>query len=173
MSAALIGIAAEIGAPLVRDILARKIGGKNAELAETVVTAIASRAGVPAEQLGEAARADDGRAGQVRDAIRAVNAELAPHLVALHEAELETKLKIFEAEQEEPALARLWRPMGMYFTFLLWAWNVMILHVANAWWRIALPPTPWDVLLAWTGLYLSLYMGGHTVKAVAESWGRK
>lgn len=173
MSAALISIAAQIGAPLVRDILARKIGGKNAELAETVVKAVADRAGVPVERIGETARAGGGPAEEVREAIRAVNADLAPHLVALHEAELETKLRIFEAERSEPAAVRMWRPIGMYFTFLLWAWNTMLLHVANAWWLIALPPTPWDVLLAWTGLYLSLYMGGHTVKAVAESWGRK
>lgn len=173
MSAALISLAAQIGAPLVRDILARKIGGENAELAETVVKAVAERAGLPVGELAGAATAPGADTGPVGDAIRDVNIELAPELVALHEAELAAKVRIFEAERGDPLLARIWRPMGMYFTFLLWAWNTMILHVANAWWKIALPPTPWDVLLAWTGLYLSLYMGGHTVKAVAESWGRK
>lgn len=171
MSAALISVATQIGAPLVRDILARKIGRENAQLAETVVKAVADRAGISPDALDEASR--DERARQVEDAVREVETGLAPELVALHEAELDARLRVFEMEGREPAFARLWRPMGMYFTFLLWAWNVMFLHIANAVWRIALPPAPWDVLLAWTGLYLSLYMGGHTVKAVAETWSRK
>lgn len=171
MSAALISVATQIGAPIVRDILARKIGRENAQLAETVVKAVADRAGISPDALDAASR--DERAGQVEAAVREVETSLAPELVALHEAEIDARLKVFEMEAREPALARMWRPMGMYFTFLLWAWNVMLLHVANAVWRIALPPAPWDVLLAWTGLYLSLYMGGHTVKAVAETWSRK
>jgi hypothetical protein len=43
---------------------------------------------------------------------------------------------------------------------------VMLLHVANAIWKIALPPMPWDQLIYFSGLYMGLYMGGHTVKDV-------
>jgi len=41
---------------------------------------------------------------------------------------------------------------------------VVILHVANAIWRIALPPIDLGVLLSLTGIYTAFYMGGHTVK---------
>ena len=40
----------------------------------------------------------------------------------------------------------------------------MIVHVANAIWRIALPPTDFTVLVGMSSVYMALYMGGHTLK---------
>ena len=45
-----------------------------------------------------------------------------------------------------------------------------LVGVANAIFKIALPPAPWDMLMGFTALYLSPYMGGHTVKSVFATW---
>jgi hypothetical protein len=52
----------------------------------------------------------------------------------------------------------------MWLLAFLWMWNIVILHVANAIWKIALPPTDFTVLLGLTSVYMALYMGGHTLK---------
>ena len=170
MIPALIAIATEIGAPIVKGILARKIGAANAELAGDVVAAIASRAGVAPEELGKLAKEEPAR---VQEAVRATEENDVRYLLPIYQAEAEARRELMQAEQGEPLWARLWRPLGMYFLFVLWAWNLILLHVANAIWKIALPPTDLSILLQLTTLYLSLYMGGHTVKAVVESWSRK
>ena len=69
-----------------------------------------------------------------------------------------------------PGWKAAWRPLGMYFVMVLWAWQVVILHVCNAIWKIALPPMPYDQLVTFTGLYMGLYMGGHTLKDMASKW---
>lgn len=164
MSAALISLAGQVGAPLVRDILKKKIGAGNAQLAEDVVTSIANRAGVlPADLENGVVERE-----KVADAIRHVE-----QMIALYTRELEASQALAVAEQNEPGWVRAWRPLGMYFTMFLWAWQIVILHVANAIAKIALPPADWQALTLWTSLYLSLYMGGHTVKSVAGTFAEK
>jgi hypothetical protein len=58
----------------------------------------------------------------------------------------------------------------MYLLGFFWTWNIVLLHVANAIWKVALPPVPFDQLLALTGIFMALYMGGHTLKDVASKW---
>jgi hypothetical protein len=164
---ALIALATSVGAPLVEKILSRKIGSDNARLATEVVGAIAKRAGVAPEALEEEAARDPDKVGI---AIQDVNADVAPELLELLDAELQSKTALLTAETGEAAWISAWRPIGMYFTMFLWLWNAMLLHVANAIWKIALPPMEWPVLMSWSALYLSLYMGGHTVKSVVGDW---
>ena len=68
---------------------------------------------------------------------------------------------------------RAWRPLGMYLIGFLWLWNVVLLHVANAIWKIALPPVEFAVLLQISAIYMGLYMGGHTVKATVQNFMKK
>ncbi len=160
-------LAGGIGAKLVEQALARRIGAGNANLARQMAEAVAERAGVPLGEIETAAARDPER---VTAAIREVEAEVAPHLVALYARELETKAAMFEAERGEPLWVRAWRPLGMYGLGILWFWNLIVLHVANAVWKIALPPTDLGVLMQLSALYMTLYMGGHTVKDVAKQW---
>ena len=83
------------------------------------------------------------------------------------------QLATLAAEQDEPLWARMWRPGGMYLIGFLWLWNAVILHVANAIFKIALPPMPWDILMGLSSLYFALYMGGHTVKDLVGKWVAK
>jgi hypothetical protein len=163
---ALIALAAQVGAPLVEKVLSQKLGKAGGALATEVVRTIADQAGVAPEALeGFAADHPD----RVRQAITDTEA-LAPEIIVLQEAELDARQAIFEAEKTEPVWVRAWRPLGMYGLGVLWFWNVIFLHVANAYWKIALPPMPFEHLMGISALYMSLYMGGHTIKDVAAKW---
>lgn len=168
MAPALISLVSTIAAPLVRDILTRKIGAQNARLAERVTEAIIERMGGEADLDLAAAERDP----ELIRSIEAVEREVAPELVALYVAETEARKELLSAEDDEPLWYKAWRPLWAYTVLCLWLWNVIVLHVANAIWKIALPQMDLVVLLQLSALYLSLYMGGHTVKAVASSWGR-
>lgn len=105
---------------------------------------------------------------------------------AIHELELSPELIFAGVEQQREAnrlqLAEMdqgplwtwaWRPAGMWGLGALWMWNVIVLHVLNAIFKIALPPMDLWVLLQLSALYMGLYMGGHTVKDFVEKkWGR-
>jgi len=163
---ALIALAKEIGAPLVRKTLEKRIGTGNAHLAETVVTAIADRLGQTPGNLDAYVQ---GWPDEARHAVEEVERAL-PDMLEAHE--LSVQLQTAEMSKK-PGWISAWRPVMMYLIGFLWAWALVILHVANAIWKIALPPVDLSQLLALTALYLSLYMGGHTVKEVAKSWGKK
>lgn len=159
-------LALQSGLPLIGSILKQKLGDRNGALAADVVEAIAARAGVAPAELEPMVEANPGK---VIDAMRAVE-PMTPEMVALYTKGIEHLNALLMAEQEEGGWKAAWRPLGMYFVMLLWAWQVVILHVANAIWKIALPPMPWEQLVTFTGLYMGLYMGGHTLKDMAAKW---
>lgn len=154
-----IAMAAQIGLPMVEAILTRKIGPANGQLAAEVLASVAKRAGVAPEDLDGLAQSTP---GTVLDAMREVE-RMSPEIVAAYDADLRLSIAAMEAEKGDPAWARAWRPGWMYLLGFLWLWNLVLLHVANAIWKIALPPLATTDLLALTGMFLALYMGGHTV----------
>lgn len=166
---AIAAIAVQIGVPLIEKILTNKIGGAGGELAADVLRNLADRAGTTPAGLEVLAETEPGR---VIDAMRHVE-KMTPELIALYAAGVQGQFALLQAEQADPAWMRAWRPAGMYMLGFLWLWNVVLLHVANAIWKIALPAVPFEVLFQVSALYMGLYMGGHTVKDVAEKWKAK
>jgi hypothetical protein len=62
----------------------------------------------------------------------------------------------------------------MYMIGLLWLWNVIVLHSLNAIFKISLPQIDLVILLQLSGLYMGLYMGGHTLKDFfKQKWGAR
>ena len=169
MSTALIALATQIGAPIVRRILERKIGPKGAELTSEVLGEIGGRLGVLPGEVEDLASRDPERVLAVLPGVEAAAGER----MAIYASEVAYQLEVLKAEQSDPAWMRAWRPGGMYLIGFLWLWNVVILHVSNAFWKIALPPIPFDNLMGLSALYFSLYMGGHTVKDVVNKWVAK
>ncbi len=166
MSPTLASIALSAGLPIVEKVLAGRLGDSAGQLAGQVIRAVAEAAGTTPDAVDQMATENPGR---VIDALREVERR-TPEMLALYAADAQLQLAALAADQDEPLWARLWRPLGMYFIMALWSWNAVILHVANAIWKIALPPMPWDILLGLSGLYFSLYMGGHTVKDIVSKW---
>ena len=163
---ALVALALQAGFPVIEKLLTKKLGGQNGELAAQIIRSIAERAGVIPEQIELAA---EERPEKIIDAMREVE-RMTPELVGLYAAGLQGQFALLQLESEEPLWMRAWRPGGMYLVMFLWFWNIVALHVANAIWKIALPPAPYDALGWLTGIYFSLYMGGHTVKDVIGKW---
>lgn len=165
-------VAAQVGAPLIERVLAGRIGAENAGLVSGVVSSIATHAGVKPEALPDLQR----DAPDTLEAAVAAAEREAPELIALYAAELESKTTLLTAEMREPLWTWAWRPLGMYGIGALWFWNVIVLHVLNAVFKIALPQMPLGELFNLTALFLGLYMGGHTVKdavgKVASRFGR-
>lgn len=165
----LASIALQAGLPIVEKLLSKRIGDEGGKLAMQVIQTIAERAGTTPDQIETFAETTPGR---VIDAMREVE-RAAPELIAAYDRDLQLQLAALAAEQDDPAWMRAWRPGWMYLLGFLWLWNLVILHVANAVWKIALPPLPTTDLLALTGLFLSLYMGGHTVLRALGKTGDK
>lgn len=166
----LLALAAQAGLPLLKGILARRLGDSGGRLAGEVIDAVAARAGV-----ADAAALDalaDSTPGKVIEAMREVERDV-PEKFNLLLRDSEGRIALLEAEQAEGGWRSAWRPAGMYVIGFLWLWNAVLLHVANAAWKIALPPMPFSELVQVTGLYMGLYMGGHTVKDLAEKWRAK
>lgn len=164
--APLISLALQAGLPIVEKILSERIGDGNGQLATSVIRAIADRAGVAPDDL---AATVDATPGRVIEAMRDVE-KSAPDMIAAYDRDLQLQLATLAAEKDDPNWMRAWRPGWMYLLGFLWLWNLVLLHVANAVWKIALPALPTTDLLALTGLFLSLYMGGHTVlRALGKS----
>lgn len=163
---ALAAIALNAGLPIIEKVLSGKIGDAGGELAGEFLRAIAGRLGVEPEQIETVAEDQPGR---VIAAMKEVE-RISPEMTALYAAGLQLQTAQLQAESVEPAWMRAWRPGGMYLILFLWAWNIVILHVANAVWKIALPAAPFDALGWFTAVYCSLYMGGHTLKDVMSKW---
>lgn len=169
MAPALIAIAAEVGAPIVKKILERKLGAGGADLVGNVVDAIAREAGVSPDEVEQIAASNP---DVIREAIRTVE-EMSPELIALYSEGLKGQFALMQADRADPLWTRAWRPGWMYLLGFFWLWNIVILHVANAIFRTALPPVPFGDLVSLTGIFMGLYMGGHTVKDLASKWVTK
>lgn len=163
----LAAIALNAGFPIIEKVLSRKLGDKGGRLAGDIIQAIATQAKLPVDDLEATA---DSAPGRIIDAMRTVETTTAADKVDLYLKETEAQLAMFQAEQEGPAWVSAWRPLGMYLLGFLWLWNSVLLHVANAIWKIALPAMPFSDLIQLSGLYMGLYMGGHTVKDVVAKW---
>lgn len=159
-------VALQAGLPILEKILSRKIGDAGGQLAAEAIRAIAAQLKVEPEAVETVYSETPGR---VIEAMREVE-RMTPELTALYAAGLQGQFALLQAESAEPLWARAWRPLGMYLILFLWTWNIVILHVCNAIWKIALPPAPFDALGWLTGVYFGLYMGGHTVKDVVQKW---
>lgn len=166
---ALAAIALQAGLRTLEKILSRKIGDAGGQLATEAISAIAAQMNVAPDAI-EGVYAET--PGRVIEAMREVE-RMTPELTALYAAGLQGQFALLQAESAEPLWARAWRPLGMYLILFLWTWNIVLLHIANAIWKIALPPAPFDALGWLTGVYFGLYMGGHTIKDVIGKWVAK
>jgi hypothetical protein len=164
--APLIALAIQAGFPLVTSALQRKLGDRNGTLAADVLGSIAGRIGVKPEEVEKLVGENPDR---VIDAMREVE-RMTPELIALYTKGLESQFATIEAEMAEGGWKSAWRPGGMWLILFLWFYQIVGLHIANAVFKIALPPAPWENLITFTGLYMGLYMGGHTLKDMVGKW---
>jgi len=165
LAAILIGVAAKVGATMVKTVLEGKlgssIGGAAGDLAGTVIDTIASKAGVqPAELPNVPAK-------ELEQAVVATEA-MTPELIALWQAGVEGQFALLQAEQSEAWYQSAWRWGWMYLLAIYWTAYILVFPALAAA-GIDVERIDVAVLLTLTTWFISLYMGGHTVKALGES----
>lgn len=158
----LAGIAAEVGAPLIKRILEPKIGSAGGALAETVIKTIAEKAGAEPVDLPALDRP------RLETAIKQAEAE-APELIAVYAAGLEGQFALLQAETREGLWQSAWRWGWMYLLAAFWIWRIIVLPVLNRAAAQPIEPIDLSVLMTLTSWFIGLYMGGHTIKELGRS----
>lgn len=165
----LIGVAAKVGAPLVKGILEKAIGGRGGkvagQVAGQVIDAIAGRAGVKPDELPDLVAAEP---AIVEEAVAAIEAE-TPELILAHVESQRLSIELQLAEMaKEPWWAWAWRPGWMWLLGLLWLCRLIVLPIADAVAGTAVASAA-DIgtMMTLTSVFLGLYMGGHTAKDIA------
>lgn len=169
----LIGVAGRVGAPFVKGLLEKHLGGVAGEIGGGIIDAIAGKAGVPVEQL------PDLPAPEIDAAVKAVEDE-APDLLVQWNLQQKQTHDQFRAEMDKgPFWSWAWRPAGMYMLGFFWALYVFLYPCLNLFLRLfgaseQLQTTVGVAdLLAISGGFITLYMGGYTVLRGVEKWKAK
>jgi hypothetical protein len=168
IAGALIEVAARVGAPVVKDLLQKYLGGTAAEIGGAVIDMVAEKAGVapadlpglPADQLGAAVQA----------------AEAAtPELLVQWNVQQQQAIALMKAEMDKggPTWTWAWRPAGMWIFILMFAWYVvglpvlnLILGLVGAGERLGLVIDV-GTLTTMFMFFSGFYMGGHMAESIA------
>lgn len=160
----LVGLAANVGAPLVKQILEKKFGPGSGQLADVVIKTIAEHASVPVSELPDAIEKNP---SIVRDGI-IVAEGMAPELVALYSAGLAGQFGLLQAEQAEGPWQSGWRWGWMYLLAVFWIWVILIVPTV-ALIGPKVETIDLGVLMTLTSWFIALYMGGHTLKELGKN----
>lgn len=153
---AVLNAAYNVSAPMVRFVLDRHVGPLAGTLAGTFIDAVAKRAGVPVEALPNAS--DE----TLQAAVLEAEDRDVPELVAVYAQGLTLQQSLAEGDRAEGGLASAWRWGWMYLLAGFWVWALILAPV------FALPGIDTAILMTLTGWFISLYMGGHTVKELGK-----
>lgn len=154
----LIGVATKIGAPIVKSVLERHVGGKAGQIGGAVIDAIAGRAGVDPVDLPDVPQK------RLEEAVRETEAEMIP----LWTQGLTGQFALLQAEQAEAWYQSAWRWGWMYLLALFWTFYILVFPILAAA-GFVVERVEAAILLTLTTWFIGLYMGGHTVKSLGES----
>lgn len=103
-------------------------------------------------------------------AIREVEANMPPEYWLLLSQESAGRIALLTKEQEEPWWAWAWRPGAMWLIGLFWFWMVLLVPILSMFGIRVISVVDAVTLMTLTGMYMGLYMGGHTVKESIKQW---
>lgn len=157
----LVGVAAEVGAPLIKRVLENRFGKASGELAETVIKSVAEKAGAEPIELDALEPAD------LKKAVLATEAEM-PELIALYATGLEGQFALLQAETREGFWQSFWRYGWMYLLAIFWIWRIIVAPIVNqrlgSGGGVMIEMVDLATLMTLTSWFMALYMGGHTIK---------
>lgn len=163
MSAAaiLIPILTQAGAPILKNLIRRHAGAGTADIAETVIDALAGAVGTDPTPgaIAEAHKADPAK---VEAAIRDLESSQADRWFELQDAAIKRQFDLLEMETKAGGLKDSWRWGWMWLLAGFWTWQV----IATA---FDVPTLDAAILMTLTTWFISLYMGGHTIKELGRS----
>lgn len=164
----LIGIASQVGAPIIKGILTKHVGEIAGSAAEQVIKTVAEQAGATPETL------ETVDSTVLAQAVTTTEAQ-TPELIAewVKSQQLSNELQLAEMAKEQ-TWTWAWRPAWMWMLAFIWFYAFMLRPIANAAFGASIEAVDLSLLMTLTGAYLALYMGGHTAKDFfAAKWGGK
>jgi len=142
-------------------ILGSAIGGPAGGIATTIGREIARELGVGSPQEAARTIANDPQAVEKLRGYEAAHAEE----LALLGQEQRHMSEILAREDKGPWWQHAWRPAMMWLLGFLWLNQLFLVPVIlNGMMARSIGIPPYDVLITLTGIYMALYMGGHTLK---------
>jgi len=128
-----------------------------------VIGALAEALGTDATPEAVAAKVEADPAAAAKT-VQTVEASQGDVIAAIH-AETARQLALAETARES-FFSWGWRPAMSWLLIGLWAWALLILPTLKATILPALHPIPMENLTAFTGIWLTIYGGGHTLKSI-------
>ena len=139
-------------------ILAGAIGGPAGAVAANVGRQMARELGVNTpDEVAHKIKSDPQSVQKLRHF-----EELSADQLALMTQEQGTMAQILARDAKRGGFWDAWRPATMWLIAFCWAWSLVLVHLLNGLTEMRMPVPPMDTLLAFTGIYMALYMGGHT-----------
>jgi len=163
------GLLTTIGAPFLKKIIDGSLPAPWNGLGGAAIDVLAERLGTEPtpEAIVERYKAEPATVGPIIKEL-----EDSPDAILAGVEQQKQTNTLLLAEMKEPLWTWAWRPLGMYGLGFLWVWSIVILHLLNAVLKWSLPPTDLWLLLQLSAAYMTLYMGGHTLKDfIAKKWG--
>lgn len=162
----ILGVATDLGLPLIKKILEPRIGKAGGEMVETVIRTVAEKAGVEPAELPDLPQA------KLEEAVKATEVE-APELIAIYAAGLEGQFALLQAETKEGFWQSFWRYGWMYLLAIFWIWRIIIAPIVNqrlgSGGGLMIEMIDLATLMTLTSWFMALYMGGHTVKDLGRT----
>ncbi|WP_375588094.1 hypothetical protein ABWH89_11105 [Hoeflea alexandrii] len=162
----ILGVATDLGLPLIKSILEPKIGKTGGALVETVIKTVAEKAGVEPSELPTIEHAE------LEDAVNQTEVAM-PELIALYAAGLEGQFALLQAETREGFWQSFWRYGWMYLLAIFWIWRIIIAPIVNqrlgSGGGVVIEMVDLATLMTLTSWFMALYMGGHTVKDLGRN----
>lgn len=159
----LIGVAAKVGAPIVKGLLEKHLGGTAGQVGGAVIDAIADRAGVTVDELEHLPEPE------LEAAVAAVEEDSPELIAALLESQRQANELMLAEMQKDSAFGWMWRPAGMWMMLAVFGWLAMGRPIVNAFLWTVTPGVQieagidWPNFLGIFGIYATLYMGGNTL----------
>lgn len=169
LASILIDVAARVGAPIVKSLLEKHVGGTAGEIGGMVIDAIAGKAGVTPDDLRSVPTKD------LEAAVAATEAD-APQLVAawVEQQREANRLMLAEMSKGRPWWTWGWRPAWMWFLGFLFLFRLVLVPVTDAILGSSIAVTvDLSTMMTLTAWFMGLYMGGHTVKDALAKWAER
>jgi hypothetical protein len=166
LASILIKAATKVGAPIVKQLLEKQLGGAAGEIGGVIIYAIAGKAGVPADDLPSVP------AKELEAAVAATEAE-TPRLVAtwVEQQREANRLMLAELDKSESWWTWAWRPAWMWFLGFLFLFRLVLVPIADAALGSDIAASvDISTMMTLTAWFMGLYMGGHTLKDLAVKW---
>jgi hypothetical protein len=169
LASILIDAAAKVGAPIVKQLLEKHVGGAVGDIGGMVIDAIAGKAGVTPDELQN----QDPKI--LEKAVRDVEAA-APELIVEWNVQQRQAIELMRAEMDKSPSWWTWgwRPAWMWFLGFLFLFRLVLMPLADAILGSSIAGgVDLSTMMTLTAWFMGLYMGGHTVKDLAAKWAER